>query len=192
MKSPPPRTLSGTPSPQLRVPASSAPVARFPALATVLAAGVTLPACHDPACGATRADELESHGRNLAPALRRGEAGVALREIAVALGLTAHAATRIATPDPTRVAAPGESPVVTTTPPEPVPPLTPTPIGVDGGVRSVTPTPPPPPPPANPRPHPTTSPGARRGRIRAVSPRPAPRAAGDVSAVTAFPTDRRG
>lgn len=180
---PTPRTLSGTPSPQLRVPATSDYAGRFPALATLLAGGALVPACHDPACGSTRADELEAHGRNVMPAARRGDAPDALREIGVALGVVAHQSAR--------AQAPGEAPVVTTAPTPPVipPPAVVPPTDVDGGMREVTPMPPQPPPRAQPHPaQPHTRPIPARGRVRSVTPRP--RAIeGDISAVGPTPPD---
>lgn len=186
-----PRTLAGTPSPQWRVPTASAYAARFPALATVLAGGAMIPACHDPVCGTTRADELEAHGRNLAPAARRGDVPDALHEIAVALGVAEHQGTR--------VQAPGEAPVVTTQPrptvvTQPVPQVEPPSGEVDGGLRPVTPQPPQPPPHAQPHtsPQPHTRPIPTRGRIRRVTPQPPPRSRvleGDISSVTVLPAD---
>jgi hypothetical protein len=165
-----PRTLSGTPSPQWRVPAASDYAGRFPALAAVLASGVVIPACHDPVCGATRAEELESHGRSGVRAAGRGDVPDALREIGVALGVVGHGSTR--------AMAPGETPAVTTTPRPPVvtPPAVVPPTEVDGGMREVTPmptTPPHRPPNAHPLPpQPTTRPMPTRGRVRHVSPQP--------------------
>lgn len=186
-----PRTLAGTPSPQWRVPTTTAYASRFPALAAVLAGGAVIPACHDPACGTTRAEELEAHGRNVVPAARRGDVPDVLHEIGVALGLVEHRSTR--------VSAPGEAPVVTTTPQpptvRPVPQVEP-PMQVDGGVGEVSPVPPPPPqqpqPPAqnvrpqHPQPH--TRPIPTRGRRMPVTPRPR-QLEGDIISVTAHPPD---
>jgi putative protease len=46
----------------------------FPSLAAVLAGGVVLPACQDPACGPTRADEINRHGPQGLRALHNGDA----------------------------------------------------------------------------------------------------------------------
>jgi len=180
---PVPRTLSGTPTPQWRVPTASDYAGRFPALAAVLASGALLPACHDPVCGDTRADELEAHGRSGVRAAGRGDVPDALREIGVALGVVEHQSTR--------VAAPGEAPTVTTTPRPPV--VTPAPqvippTDVDGGMREVTPMPPTPPtPPPHAQPQPQTRPMPARGRMQRVTPHPAPRTEGDISAVGPLP-----
>lgn len=185
-----PRTLAGTPSPQWRVPTASAYAARFPALATVLAGGAVIPACHDPVCGTTRADELEAHGHNVVPAARRGDVPDALHEVAVALGVAEHRSTR--------VQAPGEAPVVTTQPrptvvdapvPQVEPPL---PVEVDGGLRPVTPQPPQPPSPQVQQPQPPqphTRPMPTRGRIRRVTPQPPRALEGDVVGVSVLPPD---
>lgn len=181
---PVPRTLAGTPSPQWRVPTASDYAGRFPALAAVLASGAVVPACHDPACGDTRADELEAHGRSGVRAAARGDAPDALREIGVALGVVEHQSTR--------AMAPGEAPTVTVTPRPPVvtppPPQVIPPTDVDGGMREVTPMPPAPPTPpprAQPNPQPHTRPIPLRGRVRSVTPQPPPQRAieGDISAV---------
>src|SRR4051812_5723881 len=96
---PAPRTLSVQPPPMLRAPRAAGYGTRLPTLATLLAGGAVVPACHDPECGATRASELEAHGARVIPAAREGRAGEALRELGVALGVTAHTSTRV--PDPT-------------------------------------------------------------------------------------------
>ncbi|MFO0602035.1 MAG: hypothetical protein U0324_02620 [Polyangiales bacterium] len=157
MKPPAPRTLAGTPSPQLRPPRAASADARFPSLALVLAGGAALPACADPVCGETRGDELEAHGAAGVQAARRGEGSEALREIGVALGVVTHpTVTRRDTMTPA-----GAPPPVELTPPVrpnggPAPVLPPPPVDRDtrmqpsGGPAAVRPhpTPPPTPPPA--------------------------------------------
>lgn len=160
---PAPRTLVSSPLPSLRTPRASLYQARFPALATLLAGGAALPACHDVECGATRAEELESHGPNATRLAREGHAADAIREIGVALGLSGHAGR-------TRVTAPGESAVVT---PQ-APPVLPQPTNIPpaGGPMQVLPEPVQAPgqmPAATP--HPAV--GTRMGRRAAVQPAPA-------------------
>lgn len=129
-----PRTLAAAPPPSPRAPRASGYVTVFPPLAAVIA-GVS--GCHDPACGETRADELEAHGATAASAAREGHAREALREIGVALGVAAHPALRA----PVRLDAPGQMPAVTTTgtvlPTAPVVP----PIESDGNAVEVSPLP---------------------------------------------------
>ncbi len=131
---PTPRTLSAPPPPSTRAPLATRYVGRFPALATLLAGGAVIPACHSPECRSTRADELESHGLRALNDVNVGRAGDALGEIGVALGLSRH--------PPTRALAAGQLPGVTT---EPTPPPTLTPIDpradVDGAMGEVSPLP---------------------------------------------------
>lgn len=149
MKPPAPRTLAGTPSPQLRPPRAATADARFPSLALVLAGGAALPACADPVCGETRGDELEAHGAAGVQAARRGEGSEALREIGVALGVVTHpTVTRRDTMTPA-----GAPPPVELTPPArpnggPAPVLPPPPLDRNprmqpsGGAPAVRPRPP--------------------------------------------------
>lgn len=145
----------------------------MPTLAALLAAGTALPGCHDVVCGASRADELEAHGRVASQHASRGHVGDALHELGVAVGAVAHT--------PTRVAARGEAPPVT---PQPVP-VTPQPPVVEdpippspGQAPAITPLPTttPQPPTATP-----TQPGVEHpqqprvhtaGRIRSTSTHP--------------------
>lgn len=163
MKPTAPRTLSATPTPQLRTPRTAVGDARFPSLAVVLAGGALVPACADPVCGETRADELEAHGRSGVRAAGRGEASAALREVGVALGVVAHTSTTV----PQMHTAGAPPPVVVT------PPVTPPPVVADppvdnlgnhsrmrpsGGAMRVAPVAPV----ARPRPRPVTpTPGLR-------------------------------
>jgi hypothetical protein len=147
---PAPRTLSATPPTPSRVPQSAAYQARFPSLVAVLAGGALVPACHDVECGSTRSDELQNHGAESMRAARDGHGSQALREIGVALGVVRHTET-------SRIPAPGEAPVVTTTPEVTIPPpgaapmVNPMPppqlpIAPSGGARAVQLQPPPRPP----------------------------------------------
>lgn len=179
---PAPRTLSATPPAPTRLPLATRYVGRFPALATLLAGGAVIPACHSPECGGTRAEELESHGLRALSDVNAGRASDALGEIGVALGLSAHT--------PTRPLASGQMPSVTT---EPAPPPQPAPItpnaDVDGSMGEVSPLPttvphtPPPSaqstqatphaPPNATTPHtPRESPMMPLGRVRRVTPSP--------------------
>ncbi len=166
-----PRTLSATPPTPTRLPQPAVREARFPALAVVLAGGVVAPACADPVCGATRADELEAHGRLGAQAARGGEGTRALREIGVALGVVAHGTpTGTTTQGPRDFPAPGAMPVVNPTPPR----IDPIPVNGAGAVVPVSPTPPTPPTPSQ-----VTTPGhepapMRPGQVRRVTPTPRP------------------
>ncbi len=143
---PAPRTLAAAPPPSARSPHAAARAATFPALAAALAGGVVLPACESPQCGATRADELEQHGR---AAFRANGPGDALGEIGVALGVLRHGSTRVDAP------AGAVRPV--TTVPQPQPRVDPLPIRTAGEPARVDPTPPQvnPPPPAPPALDPT-------------------------------------
>lgn len=168
---PAPRTLAAAPPAQVRQPQPAAHTQRFPTLAVVLASGAALPACADPVCGTTRADELEAHGRMGVQAARGGEGSQALREIGIALGVVAHGTTRGTPRVPDMVPA-GAMPVVNPTPP----PRASDPIPMTGGgaVAPVTPAPVPPTPPAQ-----VTTPGndhppARPGQMRRVTPTPPP------------------
>jgi len=152
---------------QVRLPQPAARGQSFPTLAVVLASGAVAPACADPVCGATRADELEAHGRLGVQAARGGEGSQALREVGVALGLVAHNTTRV----PDMVPA-GAMPVVNPNPPPRIP--DPIPLTGGGAVAPVTPAPPPPTPPSQ-----VTTPGsehppARPGQMRRVTPTPTP------------------
>lgn len=154
---PAPRTLSATPAPSSRVPQSTAYQTRFPSLVAVIAGGALVPACADVECGSTRADELQAHGTESLREARGGRASNALHELGVALGLVKHTST-------SRISAPGEAPVVTTTPQPviqppgaaPVVDPTPPPIAPSGGPMQVQPEPPQPPP--RPPPHQRTTP----------------------------------
>jgi len=208
MNRPPPRTLSGTPSPQWRLPTASVSTTRLPTLATLLASGVVLPSCHEPVCGSARADELETHGRNIVPALRRGAGVEALREVGVALGLVEHQGTRAtspgavpavtSTPQPPPVAG-GEAPAVTPLPqgpPSVAPGVRPGTVIRAGALRTTTPEPqepsvrPVPPPRNGPgSPHPSTSPTPTRGRRMPVTPQPPLAIEGDVLGVSVLPPD---
>lgn len=184
---PAPRTLSSTPPASSRAPQSATYQARFPSLVAVIAGGALVPACHAPECGSTRSDELETHGSQSMRDLRNGASAEALREIGLALGVIKHDAS-------TRIQAPGETPVVTTTPqttPEiqppgaapqviPTPPTPPTPpIAPSGGPMQVQPDPPQPPPPVPP---------AQRTRPHAEPRHPRP-LRGSAPATTANPHD---
>ena len=171
---PPPRTLADPPRSLTRAPQATGQRPIFPSLAAVLAGGVVLPACQDPACGPTRADEINRHGPQGLRALHNGDAPNTLREIGLALGLVDHGgdtqvhaagAVPALTPDPPIAPAGGVMPVSPTPPPPqpPLPPSVPHPREIEGGPRRVVPHPPQPPP-------------VRPGGLRAVNPHtnPAP------------------
>ncbi len=183
---PAPRTLSATPPASSRAPKSATYQTHFPSLVAVIAGGALVPACHAPECGATRSDELESHGSQSIRDMRNGASSAALREIGLALGVIKHDAS-------TRVQAPGEAPVVTPTPPptpeiqppgaaplvDPTPPVPPTPpIAPSGGPMQVQPVPPQPPP----------VPPAQRTRPHREPQHPRP-LRGSVPATTTSPQD---
>lgn len=159
MKPPAPRTLSATPTPQLRTPRTAVGDARFPSLAVVLAGGALVPACAAPVCGETRADELEAHGRSGVRAAGRGEASAALREVGVALGVVAHTSTTVP-----QMHTAGAPPPVVVTPPVVQPPVVADPpvdnlgnhsrMRPSGGAMRVAPVAPV----ARPRPRPVTPP----------------------------------
>ncbi len=175
-----PRTLSAAPPPATRAPLATRYVGRFPALATLLAGGAVIPACHSPECRGTRAEELESHGLRALDDVNAGHARDAIGEIGVALGLSQH--------PPTRALASGQMPRVTTEPTPPPVQITPR-ADVDGGVGEVSllpttvpHTPPPsaqstqatphaPPNATTPR-TPRESPMMPLGRVRRVTPSP--------------------
>lgn len=141
----------------------------LPTLGALLAAGAT-EGCDAPSCGPERVDELRAHGPDATRAARNGQFADATREIAVALGLSRHTATRVdvagaipvTRPEPP-IATAGEAAEVTVTPPVPQAP--------QGGIRPVTPEPPAPPPPPT---RPTTRPHPRHisGGAPAVRPHP--------------------
>ncbi|MEZ4391333.1 MAG: hypothetical protein R3A48_09580 [Polyangiales bacterium] len=123
---------------------SSSPL---PSLVTLLAGVAAVEGCAPVTCGNERVDELAAHGPRSTDALRRGELRDGLREVAVAVGLLPHGATRIDTVTPG-----GAPPPITVTPvpePAPQPPggiraAAPAPIEPpsEGGMREVSPTPP--------------------------------------------------
>jgi hypothetical protein len=137
---PSPRTLAAAPPAALRSPHPALEsLPRLPTLAALLTAAAA-PGCADPVCGATRADELETHGPRTVQALRGAEPGQALRELGIALGLQRHGTTRVP-----RVEAAGAPPPVLPTPPEPPPSeRTLRPAGAAPVVRPPPPRPPPP------------------------------------------------
>jgi len=156
---PAPRTLAAAPPPSARPPHAAARAATFPALAAALAGGVVLPACESPQCGATRADELEQHGR---AAFRANGPGDALGEIGVALGVLRHGSTRVDAP------AGAVRPV--TTVPQPPPRVEPLPIRTAGEPARVDPTPPTPPAVDPTPPQPPTTPHLSPDRTHIRSP----------------------
>lgn len=170
---PAPRTLATPPtSAPLRVPHATGYEHRFPSLAVVIASGVVIPACYDPVCGATRSDELQTHGAESVRQASSGHAANAVREIGVAIGVVHHEATTV--PEP-QVA--GAAPVVQPVPPPPtqVVPLVEPPNMVTGGapvmVDPTPPQPPAPPPEVHTTPNaPHTPPVARPGARRPVAP----------------------
>lgn len=123
---------------------SSSPL---PSLVTLLAGVAAVEGCAPVACGGERVDELAAHGPRSTDALRRGELRDGLREVAIAVGLLPHGATRI-----DNVTPGGAPPPVTQTPthePTPQPPggiraAAPAPIepAPEGGMMEVNPTPP--------------------------------------------------
>jgi hypothetical protein len=197
---PAPRTLAAAPPPSLRSPVGAVQATAFPALAVALAGGVVLPACESPQCGATRAAELERHGRNGTEALTQGRAGEALAEIGVALGVVSHRNT-------SRGLSAGAVRQVNTVP-EPPPPVADTNPRVAGGPMRVLPEvvpPTPPPTTTQPQPPPTTQrppqqrppqqrpPQTHRARSQGATPRTIPTppssARGGVSLSSALPSD---
>lgn len=107
----------------------------LPTLATVLAAQ----GCETPVCGDTPSDEVRRHGPDAIRLARSGQGAEAAREVAVALGLRGHTATRVdvagaapITRAEPPIAAPGEAPEVTSVPPQ----------APEGGIRPVQTDPP--------------------------------------------------
>lgn len=193
---PSPRTLAAAPSAASRAPVTSQYAARFPALSVVLAGGVVLPACADPVCGTTRADELETHGRASARAASGGEASRALRELGIAVGVVTHDRTTVPEPQVAGAATP-----VQPMPPPPVQqPVPPPDMVPSGGVAPVQPHPvpqPPIPPGQTTRPTPSPQPPAipRPGGRMPVNthptpqpPQPQPAVPGGVGAVGPLPS----
>lgn len=150
----------------------------IPTLASLVAGAGLAQGCAPVACGEQRADEVRVHGPRGTEALRRGDLGDAVREVALAAGLERHGDTRVLE---TRTA--GAVEVVT-----PQPPPTDEGMPRPGSRRrvwsppprdEVTPPPPPPqgPPPASnehrdPSGVTPSEPRALRGRIMTVTPRP--------------------
>lgn len=203
---PAPRTLASPPRAPLRSPQTAVCEARFPSLAMVLAASAALPACDAPVCGATRADELSTHGAEGIAQARGGHASQALHEIGVALGVAKHARTTAPSLPPPEMATAGAPPPMNVTPPTQVLPEEP-PMALGGVPTMITPVPTPPPPAHNTtrtRPHPppaTTptpmprNPGAPRMVSPPPPPHPEPQLEGDVVRVSPLPTSlstRRG
>ncbi len=199
---PAPRTLASAPtSVPIRLPHASGYESRFPSLAVVIASGVVIPACYDPVCGATRADELQAHGAEGVRQASSGHASNAVREIGVAIGVVRHEATTV--PEP-QVA--GAAPPVQPIPPPPqvLPPTVPEPPMVTGGAPvMVDPTPPQPPtppphvrtspnPPNTTHPPPVARPGARRP-VAPAAPPPTPtlQIEGDRARTGPLPTELR-
>ena len=188
---PAPRTLAAAPPPSLRSPVGAVQATAFPALAVALAGGVVLPACESPQCGATRAAELERHGRDGTEALTHGRAGEALTEIGVALGVVSHRNT-------SRGLSAGAVRQVNTVPEPPPPPVADTNPRVAGGPMRVLPEvvpPTPPPPTTQPQPPPTQQrpPQTHRGRNPGAPPRtvPTPRSSprGGLALSSTLPPD---
>lgn len=194
-----PRTLAATPPPATRTPAATDAPGRFPTLAVALASGLVLPACESPQCGASRADEIERHGRDGLRAASHGRAGEAITEIGVALGVVSHARSTWARPQGAAQSIDTAPPPIVTPVPPPVPPTPPEPIRPAGGPPPVLPHAVPPtttPTPTTPTPTtPTTTPTTPHGghpRIqpsggaRATTPVPRPPARGGVASVEPF------
>lgn len=150
----------------------------IPTLASLVAGAGIVQGCAPVACGEQRADEVRAHGPRGTEALRRGDLGDAVREVALAAGLVRHGDTRVLE---TRTGGV----------PEPVTPQMPQPdegMPLPGSRRrvwsppprdEVTPPPPPPqvPPPAwnehrDPPGVTPSEPRALRGRVMSVTPRP--------------------
>lgn len=123
----------------------------IPTLASLVASAGIVQGCAPVVCGEQRADEVRAHGPRGTEALRRGDLGDAVREVALAAGLVRHGATRVFETRTGGVA-------------EPVTPQLPQPDegmprpGSRRRVRAAPPpaevTPPPPPPRVPPRPSP--------------------------------------
>lgn len=110
-----------------RRPSPAQTTSSLPSLALALGGAAALQGCHDPVCGATRADELQAHGNSVDQAARDGRFGEAIRQFGVATGLTRHSAARV--DDPTMVPA-GAMPIADPTPvptPSVAPSVTPDP-----------------------------------------------------------------
>lgn len=142
----------------------------IPTLASLVAGAGIVQGCAPVACGEQRADEVRAHGPRGTDALRRGDLGDAVREVALAAGLVRHGDTRVLE---TRTA--GAVEVVT-----PQPPPTDEGMPRPGSRRRVW-SPPPrdevtPPPASNEHRDPPgvtpSEPRALRGRVMSVTPRP--------------------
>ncbi len=142
----------------------------IPTLASLVAGAGIVQGCAPVACGEQRADEVRAHGPRGTEALRRGDLGDAVREVALAAGLVRHGDTRVLE---TRTA--GAVEVVT-----PQPPPTDEGMPRPGSRRRVW-SPPPravvtPPPASNEHRDPSgvtpSEPRALRGRVMTVTPRP--------------------
>lgn len=96
-----------------RRPSPAQTTTSLPSLALALGGAAALQGCHDPVCGATRADELQSHASGVDEAARNGRFGEAIRQFGVATGLTRH--TERGVSDPTLVPA-GAMPIADPTP----------------------------------------------------------------------------
>lgn len=100
-----------------RRPRPASECSSLPTLGALLASPALLAGCHGPVCGGERVDELRAHAPDASRALRQGELSSAARDIAVALGLTAHTSARR---EGLQVA--GAAPVVQPPPPPVEPP----------------------------------------------------------------------
>lgn len=143
----------------------------IPTLASLVAGAGLVQGCAPAVCGEQPADEVRAHGPRGIEALRQGELGDAVREIAIAAGFVRHPVTRLIESHTGGV-------------PDSVTPLMPPPDeGMPrAGARSRVWSPPPPrdevtPPPASnehrdPSGVTPSEPRALRGRVMSVTPRP--------------------
>jgi len=172
-----------------RRPRTAAQSTALPSLAALIASGVAIDGCNDPAASAERQRRLVEQGQRATRELDSRRPVEAAARVGMGVGL-------LGVPGETRIQSPGEAPVVRTDPvPMPMggapPPVTAEPPqprsqDVDGGIRQVDPTPTPPPPiapagapmptqvtPPPPRtPHPPTPRINPRGGATAVRPTP--------------------
>jgi hypothetical protein len=136
---------------QRRRPSPASSHNAIPTLASLVAGAGIAQGCAPVECGPQRADEVRVHGPRGTEALRRGDLGDAVREVAIAAGLVRHGATQVFE---TRTA--GAVEVVTPQPPPPDEGM-PRPGSrrrVRAGARPIGVTPPPPsqvPPPPSPQ-----------------------------------------